>query len=85
MKLSPRWLTAKSAQQYTGLSHSRFYRLRKVARWSKFPEPAVVSGSTNLWKRSDLDAWMDACEAGEIDLSKLSEWCDKLEAEQDAA
>ena len=83
--MTPRWMTTKQVQAYTGLSHSRFYRIRKVARWSQFPEPAVVSGQTNLWKRAHLDEWMDRCEAGEIDLSKLGEWVELHEAERDAA
>jgi predicted DNA-binding transcriptional regulator AlpA len=53
-----RWLSAEACAAYIGGIKRRTF-LEKIACRPDFPAPAKVLGTTKVWRKSEVDAWVD--------------------------
>lgn len=53
-----RWLSAEACAVYIGGIKRRTF-LEKIACRPDFPAPAKVLGTTKVWRKSEVDAWIE--------------------------
>lgn len=52
------WMNADACAAFLGGIKRRTF-LEKIACRPDFPEPSKVLGSVKLWKRAEVDAWLE--------------------------
>lgn len=52
------WLSAESCAAFIGGIKRRTF-LEKIACRTDFPAPAKVLGTTKVWRKSEVNAWLD--------------------------
>ena len=53
-----RWLSAEACAVYIGGIKRRTF-LEKIACRPDFPAPAKVLGTTKVWRKSEVDSWIE--------------------------
>lgn len=53
-----RWLSADGCAAFMGGIERRTF-LERIACLPDFPEPAKVNGPRRLWRKSEVDAWVE--------------------------
>ena len=68
--MAEKFIPISEVQEMTGgISDTTIWRMRRA---KQFPEPVSISPNRKAWRKSEIEAWMNARAAGQFDQSPIA-------------